>query len=68
MTESKGLLSSKSFWGVVLMVLAIFSERWFGFDLGEATQSFLSEQLVVIAGAALAIYGRVRAEKKIEGV
>ena len=58
---------SKAVWGGIIAVLAGLAGL-FGFDLDADTQSKLAEHAVAIAsavGGALAIYGRVKADKKV---
>jgi hypothetical protein len=69
MNGVKGLLTSKTVWGVILMILGTFF-KWTGEDV-----RFLTEAAVNIAslglefvGAVLAVYGRMRAEKSIKGI
>jgi len=65
--DAKGLLQSKTVWGVILMVFAFFAPK-LGLDLNAETQSVISDQLVTIVGAVLAIIGRVNASKDVNGV
>jgi len=69
MTGVKGMLMSKTVWGVLLMILGTFF-KWTGEDV-----KFLTEVAVNIVslgtelvGAVLAVYGRMVAEKNIKGV
>lgn len=63
---TKGLFESKTFWGLVVMILASASQRWFGIDLDEETQVGIATDLGIIAGAVLAIWGRLKASKQID--
>ncbi len=67
-TETKGLMGSKTVWGVLIMLLAPLPQKWLGVDLSGAMGEAVSNELVVLAGAALAIYGRVKASGKIDDV
>lgn len=74
MTETKSLFRSKTFWGAAVAVLGALAGL-FGIDVTAADQAELSsltdqvfaawDSLAVIAGALLAIYGRVTARKTI---
>lgn len=74
MTETKPLFRSKTFWGSVVAVGGAIAGL-FGFDLTSADQAELTglidqtigvwDSLAVIAGALLAIYGRITATKTI---
>lgn len=66
--DTKNIFQSKTFWGVILMLIGVYGGQWFGFDLTDATQSVISEQLVTIAGAVLTVYGRIKADTKVSGV
>lgn len=67
-TETKGLLQSKTTWGVVVMILAFGAQRWFNINISEATLNILNEEVAVVAGAILTIVGRIKASKPIDGV
>ena len=62
MSDVKGLLSSKTFWGSTLMVVA-FALQMFQMELGETME--LATQVAGFFGYGFAIYGRVKAVKKI---
>jgi len=62
MDETKNLLQSKTVWGAVLAFVGVVMNAM-GFET-EALQG-LDGDLVTIVGAALAIYGRIKAVKKI---
>ncbi|WP_106752402.1 hypothetical protein [Pannonibacter carbonis] len=74
MTETKSLFRSKTFWGAAVAVLGALAGL-FGIEVTAADQAELSsltdqvfaawDSLAVIAGALLAIYGRVTARKTI---
>ncbi|MBO9419170.1 hypothetical protein J7481_06660 [Labrenzia sp. R4_2] len=74
MTETKSLFCSKTFWGAAVAVLGALAGL-FGLEMSAADQAELTslanqllgiwDSLVVIAGALLAIYGRVTARQKI---
>ena len=67
-TDTKGLMGSKTVWGVVIMVLAPYMQKWFGVDLSSETGIGVANDLPVLFGAFLAIYGRVKASGKIDVV
>jgi|GraSoiStandDraft_10_1057309.scaffolds.fasta_scaffold217746_2 threonine/homoserine efflux transporter RhtA len=67
MSEFKTLLSSKTFWGALVAVLASVLSL-FGYQIGVAEQSELISIGTGFAGAAgglFAIYGRIVASKRI---
>ena len=64
MKGMKGLLQSKTFWGVLVVVLIPVLQR-VGIDIDDVTGTEIAGELVTLAGAALALYGRVTAKKKI---
>lgn len=64
--ETKGLLQSKTFWGVVVMAIAGVLRPIFGIVLPEETQQAIAHDLTVAAGAFLAIWGRIAASAKID--
>lgn len=66
--STKGLLGSKTVWGVVIMLLAPYIQQWFGVDLSGETGVEVANDLPVLFGAFLAIYGRVKASGKIDDV
>lgn len=66
LTEVKGLLQSKTIWGVIITILAAI----LGWNAD--TQALLAEQTMELVsaafqaiGAGLAIYGRIKAEKQV---
>ena len=62
MEETKAIWASKTLWGsVAVLVVAIFQVA--GFDIGAADG--WAEGIVSMIGAGLAIYGRIKAVKKI---
>lgn len=67
MTESKPWWASKTVWGGLIAVLASLAAA-FGFDIGPADQEAIVASVVSIAGAVgglLAVYGRVKADRKV---
>jgi hypothetical protein len=63
--DTKGLLASKTVWGTVVMIIAT-ALSFFKIDIGD--QAGWVEAGMSLAGASLAIYGRIKAVKKISGV
>lgn len=66
--EVKGLLKSRTVWGVIIMIAGSL----LGWSTEVQTEITDSAMLIVSAvleagGAALAIYGRVKATKTIQG-
>lgn len=66
--EVKGLLESKTFWGIVVMLFGVVINKWAHIDIDELTQSAITNDLLTMAGAGLAIWGRLTVTKKIAGV
>lgn len=66
--KSKGLFQSKTFWGVVLMLFAGGAKSWLGIDLDELTQEDITTEVITIVGSILAIWGRVKATRRIDGL
>jgi hypothetical protein len=66
--ESKGILQSKTFWGLVLMILSARLKDWFGIELPDESWDAMAADVGIIVGAVLGIYGRVKAGAKIDGV
>ncbi len=71
MNSYKTFLASRTIWGVVLMGVGAILSRW-GFDLDPTVQADLIDKIVSFipmateaVGAFLAIYGRIKATKKI---
>ena len=65
--DNKGLIQSKTVWGVGVASLGgwVFSlvSGWIGIDVSHLQA--IVETLTVTAGSLLAIYGRIKAEKVI---
>ena len=64
LSEMTILDDAMEFWGVVVVLLIPVLQK-IGIDLDDATGSEVANDLMTIAGAALALYGRVTAKKKI---
>ncbi|SMO75399.1 hypothetical protein SAMN06269117_1263 [Balnearium lithotrophicum] len=72
MNETKKWYESKAIWGAVVTIFAIVL-GFFGVQIDEQTKQVLINETTAFASAAaalvgslLAIYGRVKAEKKIK--
>lgn len=65
--DAKGLLTSKTFWGVILMVVSLFAK-----PIAEAVNadalSAMFEAVFAAVGAVLAVWGRIKAAKSIRGI
>ena len=61
---SKGIFQSKTFYGIVLVLVGWVSQA-LGLDFGEEIRVEIVENILVITGAIFAIYGRVVAKKDI---
>lgn len=68
MQETKGILQSKTFWGLMLMILSARLKDWFGVELPTESWDAIAADVGICAGAILGIYGRVTAGRKIDGV
>jgi len=66
--ETKGLLGSKTVWGVLIMLLGPLVLRWTGIDLSSETGVELADKLPELVGAFLAIYGRAKADGRIDDI
>lgn len=62
MGEVKGLFTSVTFWGIVLSVVGKLAYIK-GYDIGDTNG--LAEALASFAGDGIALYGRIRATKRI---
>ncbi|MEM4234448.1 MAG: hypothetical protein QXU75_04815 [Candidatus Methanomethylicaceae archaeon] len=62
----KGLLTSKTFWGLVILLAARFVPALADVSGEEIAHAF--DLILTGVGALLAIYGRVVATKKIKGL
>jgi len=68
MEKTKNLFTSTTVWGALLVFIAPLAHHFFGVDLDAALQEEVSKTLsdwAQLAGATLAIIGRLRATKKI---
>lgn len=67
METTKNPLTSKTIWGVLVMLLPTVG-AWLGFDISadDASEAGVHiDTLIEAAGALLAVYGRVAAKAKI---
>jgi hypothetical protein len=62
MDDTKKFLTSKTIWGAMIALIATMLQIM-GFDA--TGMNGTAEEIVTIVGAAMAIYGRIRAVKKI---
>lgn len=60
--DTKSAITSVTIWGAVISILASVAKAA-GFDIGGTDG--LAESVVAVIGGVVAIYGRVRATKKI---
>ncbi len=60
--KGKSLVMSATFWGIVVSVVAVFSDD-LGLKLGENV-----ENIITVLGGLFAMWGRFRATKQIIGV
>lgn len=61
-TETKTLLQSKTFWGVVIMLAGTVMTQ---FHLDATSLTGMDDVIVQLIGAFVTVYGRVKAVKKI---
>lgn len=67
MNNFKGVLSSKGVWGGLVVVLSVLLGM-FGYTIGLEDQQALTDavsQIGAMVGGLLAIYGRIKATKRI---
>lgn len=62
MNEVKGILESKSVWGALLAIAGTVASL-LGYDIGDTNG--LANEIVVLVGSVVAIYGRVKAVKRL---
>lgn len=60
--ETKGLIQSKTVWGVIVQVLAMLAMH-FGYDIGD--QGMVVNVAIAVIGAGMSVWGRITAVKKI---
>ena len=65
MDGTKSLLTSRTFWGAALMMVAS-ALSYFGIDFGAEDQSKVAYILAEIAGFVLTVWGRIAASKTVE--
>lgn len=63
--DTKTLLTSKTFWGVVITALAGAFPH-FGIPMAEDSALIIADKIALIVGALFAVYGRITAEKTIK--
>jgi len=67
MTESEKWYKSKTIWGAIITVVA-FVLGMLGYDISAEDQSFIINNIIALVGifgGSLAVYGRIKATKKI---
>lgn len=62
MSDAKSILESKAIWGALISVAGVLGGR-FGFEIVDSAG--WAADLVALFGAGLAMYGRVKAVKRI---
>ena len=63
--DVKGWLTSKAIWGGIIAAVATIAGAFFKVEFPEGFQGDVAASLAALFGSALAIYGRVKAVKKI---
>ncbi len=66
MNDPKSFLLSKTLWGVVISMVAMIAPQLGLSPFSEGDVAGLTENIVAFLGAALAIYGRITAKKRIK--
>jgi hypothetical protein len=61
---SKSFLQSKTIWGVLIAMTASFASS-LGWIVDQNSAMAIANDVAVLAGGALAVYGRIVAEKPI---
>jgi hypothetical protein len=62
--QQKRIHESKTVWGAAIM-LVVFVAQQYGYEIGEGEISALIESAIAFVGAALVVYGRFTAKKKV---
>lgn len=62
MNEVKGILESKSVWGALLAIAGTVASL-LGYDIGDTNG--LANEIVVLVGSVIAVYGRIKAVKRL---
>lgn len=68
MEENKSLFMSKGVWGALLVIAAPLFNKFFGVNLDLALQAEMAQTMTnwaILVGGTLALYGRVKATKKL---
>ncbi len=60
--KGKSLVTSRTFWGVVIMIASVFSDD-LGIKLGD-----MVENIITVLGGVFAMFGRYTATKQITGI
>jgi uncharacterized membrane protein len=63
--DTKSIFASRTFWGAVITVIAGLLLPHLGVKLDSDNALAIADQCAIAAGAALAIYGRVKATKRV---
>ncbi len=63
--KMKNFLTSKTIWGLLIMAVPWIAKNILGIDVTETEAESAVESIVKVAGFALAVYGRFRADKKL---
>ncbi|MBF0415610.1 MAG: hypothetical protein HQL79_07560 [Magnetococcales bacterium] len=62
--EEKSLHQSRTFWGVVIVLLSALAPS-LGLEVDQGSLTSIANQIVAVVGAFLAVYGRIKAERPI---
>jgi hypothetical protein len=68
MEQTKNFLTSKTVWGVIIMILGIFGIDNLPADLVDTDIIPTVEKIFGVVGGVLAIIGRVKAEKPLNAI
>jgi hypothetical protein len=66
MNDVKGILLSKTFWGIVLMLLAKFVPHLAGISAEDVVE--VVSAVLTAVGAVVALIGRITAKATIKGI
>ena len=68
MLSEKPLYASKTGIGIIIVLLSVVLNSWFGIDLGDETGDLIENDVVTIIGCCVAIYGRIVASDRVTGL
>ncbi len=69
MQDTKNIFTSKTFYGVLISVIGKLVSTYTGYNIDEETEAQITSLVALgisFAGDAMAIYGRIKATKRIK--